>query len=64
MYVCRAFRAEEMLIREFDELQNEHSSAWFTCTALSRWFAVALDWTLLGNSKVNADIQLYKLSAL
>ncbi len=53
-----------MLIREFDELQNEHSSAWFTCTALSRWFAVALDWTLLGNSKVNADIQLYKLSAL
>lgn len=39
----RAFKAEKMLIKEFDQNQNEHSSAWFLFIASSRAFGFWLD---------------------
>ncbi|XP_060518770.1 ATP-binding cassette subfamily C member 4-like isoform X2 [Cylas formicarius] len=39
----RAFGAEEILTKEFDNYQNENSSAYFTFTALGRSFGMTLD---------------------
>lgn len=39
----RAFSAENLLINEFDELQNRHNAAWFLFIASSRCFAFWLD---------------------
>lgn len=39
----RAFKAEEMLIQEFDCTQDNHSSAWFIFIASSRAFGFWLD---------------------
>ncbi|XP_060535204.1 probable multidrug resistance-associated protein lethal(2)03659 isoform X2 [Cylas formicarius] len=39
----RAFGAQELLIKEFDELQNRHNAAWFLFIASSRCFAFWLD---------------------
>uniref|UniRef100_A0A0U9HSG5 Putative ABCC protein n=1 Tax=Chrysomela populi TaxID=154003 RepID=A0A0U9HSG5_CHRPP len=39
----RAFGAEEMLIREFDEYQDVHSAAWFLYMASSKCFGFWLD---------------------
>lgn len=42
----RAFGAEGMLVKEFDRLQDVHTSAFFTYLSMNRWFGVALDWTI------------------
>nr|CAH7746327.1 unnamed protein product [Callosobruchus chinensis] len=39
----RAFHAENMLIKEFDDLQDKHSSAWFLFLSSSRCFGLWLD---------------------
>lgn len=39
----RAFKAEKMLIQEFDQNQDNHSSAWFLFVASSRAFGFWLD---------------------
>ncbi|CAG9813317.1 unnamed protein product [Phaedon cochleariae] len=39
----RAFSAEEMLIKEFDEYQDVHSAAWFLYMASSKCFGFWLD---------------------
>lgn len=39
----RAFAAQKLLVKEFDELQNRHSAAWFLFIASSRCFAFWLD---------------------
>lgn len=39
----RAFSAENMLIDEFDNIQDHHSSAWFLFIASSRTFGYWLD---------------------
>ncbi|CAH0551541.1 unnamed protein product [Brassicogethes aeneus] len=39
----RAFNMEKMLINEFDEFQDEHSSAWFLFLASGRCFGFWLD---------------------
>ena len=43
----RAFRAEEMMVNEFDYNQDIHSSAWFAFLATTRWFGVCLDWIVV-----------------
>ena len=43
----RAFKAEEMMVEEFDYIQNIHSSAFFTVMSTTRWFGVYLDWIVL-----------------
>ena len=43
----RAFRAEEMMVEEFDYIQNIHSSAFFTVISTTRWFGVYLDWIVV-----------------
>lgn len=39
----RAFAAQKLLVKEFDELQNRHSAAWFLFIASGRCFAFWLD---------------------
>lgn len=39
----RAFSAQDMLIEEFDNIQDHHSSAWFLFIASSRCFGYWLD---------------------
>lgn len=39
----RAFSAEKMVIQEFDDLQDRHSSAWFLFMSASRCFGLWLD---------------------
>lgn len=39
----RAFSAQEILINEFDNIQDKHSSAWFLFLASSRCFGLWLD---------------------
>ena len=43
----RAFKAEEMMVEEFDYIQNIHSSAFFTVMSTTRWFGVYLDWIVV-----------------
>ena len=43
----RAFKAEEMMVEEFDYIQNIHSSAFFTVISTTRWFGVYLDWIVV-----------------
>ena len=43
----RAFKAQKMMINEFDYHQDIHSSAWFAHLATSRWFGVYLDWIVV-----------------
>ena len=43
----RAFKAQKMMINEFDYHQDIHSSAWFSHLATSRWFGVYLDWIVV-----------------
>ena len=40
----RCCKAERKLIQEFDELQDQHSSAWFCYLSTSRLLAVYCDW--------------------
>lgn len=39
----RAFSAEKLLIQEFDDYQDNHSSAWFLFIASNRCFGFWLD---------------------
>ena len=43
----RAFKAQEMMVEEFDYHQDIHSSAWFAHLATTRWFGVYLDWIVV-----------------
>jgi len=43
----RAFKAEEMMINEFDHHQDIHTSAFFSSIATTRWFGLYLDWTVV-----------------
>jgi ATP-binding cassette subfamily C (CFTR/MRP) protein 4 len=43
----RAFKAQDMLVAEFDNIQDIHSSAWFTYLGTTRWFGVYLDWIVV-----------------
>lgn len=43
LITIRAFKAEEMLINEFDHYQDEHSSSWFLFISSSRAFGFWLD---------------------
>ena len=43
----RAFKAQEMMVEEFDYHQDIHSSAWFSHLATTRWFGVYLDWIVV-----------------
>ena len=43
----RAFKAQNMMVDEFDYHQDIHSSAWFAHIATSRWLAVYLDWIVV-----------------
>ena len=47
LYGFFRFRAQEMMIDEFDYHQDIHSSAWFVHLATSRWFGVYLDWIVV-----------------
>lgn len=38
-----------MLIAEFDQIVNIHTSTYFTKLAISRWFGAALDWATWGS---------------
>lgn len=44
----RAFKAQDMMVNEFDYQQDIHSSAWFAYLATTRWFGVYLDWIVVG----------------
>ena len=39
--------AEDMMIDEFDYVQNIHSSAFYSYMATTRWFGVYLDWIVV-----------------
>ena len=41
------FSAEDMMIDEFDYVQNIHSSAFYSYMATTRWFGVYLDWIVV-----------------
>lgn len=43
MSTIRSFGAQEMVIKEFDGLQNQHSSAWFLFILCSEAFGMYLD---------------------
>ena len=69
----RAFKAEEMMVEEFDYIQNIHSSAFFTVMSTTRWFGVYLDWIVvvyllccvlsflvIPGGKYNMDLYLFR----
>ncbi len=43
----RAFRAQDLMVNEFDYHQDIHSSAWFASIATTRWLGVYLDWIVV-----------------
>ncbi len=44
----RAFGAEQMLVKEFDALQDVNSGARITALAVARWFGIVMDLIQLG----------------
>ena len=44
LYTIRAFGVQDKFIKEFDNHQDLHTSAWFLFLATSRWLALRLDW--------------------
>nr|AHK05652.1 ATP-binding cassette transporter sub-family C member 4 [Tigriopus japonicus] len=43
----RAYRAEHILVKEFDRIQDVHTSAWYSFLATTRWFGLWLDWLVV-----------------
>ncbi|TRY79142.1 hypothetical protein TCAL_05895 [Tigriopus californicus] len=43
----RAYRAEHILVKEFDRIQDIHTSAWYSFLATTRWFGLWLDWLVV-----------------
>eukprot|EP00095_Tigriopus_kingsejongensis_P003130 snap_masked-scaffold438_size171652-processed-gene-0.1 protein:Tk03130 transcript:snap_masked-scaffold438_size171652-processed-gene-0.1-mRNA-1 annotation:"multidrug resistance-associated protein 4" len=43
----RAYKAESILISEFDRIQDIHTSAWYSFLATTRWFGLWLDWLVV-----------------
>lgn len=44
MSVIRAFKMEDMMTREFDQLQDKHTAAWFAFLSCYRWLGIRFDW--------------------
>ena len=47
IFLLYFFSAEDMMIDEFDYVQNIHSSAFYSYMATTRWFGVYLDWIVV-----------------
>ncbi|KAA0203072.1 hypothetical protein HAZT_HAZT007988 [Hyalella azteca] len=72
----RAFKAQESFAKDFDDIQDVHSAAWFLFICTTRWFGIYLDclsclyiaivtYSFLGNShSLGGDVGLAISSAM